>query len=260
MFKEIIRFNMIFILLLSGCVTLTHTEATTEDTTVEKHNLFMQQFFNGTVAAYGLVLNRDAKSTRQFKRIIKGVWKGNDGFMSEKVYYSDGQQAEREWCIHLIDNNHFAGVATNVVGVIQGEQHDNAIHMLYHPNGEIYFADNLHTKGQAFASYRSLPFQSIYSLLTASSWYGGIRAATSLERQNIKPALKNTITYTYKDIGAFCQHISKDWQQRHSDSNTNLTNNVWMYKVNKNIVIEKITIQDRNLEVGEVIASLQRIN
>lgn len=255
MLKKLFSINAIF-LILSGCASLQHNDVLDTKPGVERHNLFIQQFFDGEIVAYGLVLNRDQKSKRQFKRVIKGVWKNDDGFMSEHVYYTDGSQARREWCIHIIDDNHFTGVSTNVVGVIQGEQYENHIHMVYHPAQDIYLADNLHSQGQLFASYRSLPIQNIYSLLTLSTWYGGLKAAAALERGTIKPALKNTITYTYKDIGPFCQRVSKDWNQHLSESI--LIDNVWMYKVSKNMVMEKVDISEHNFQIGEVIATLQR--
>jgi hypothetical protein len=248
---------LIFIsMIITGCashVTTTTTESQPNNTA----GLTIQSFFTGTVTATGVVINRDKKSTRQFTRTIKGKWNGDNGVMQETVRYTDGVTAERGWCIHLIDAHHFAGVSTDVDGVIQGSQDGDEIQMLYRPSQDIYASDNLHTAGESIELFRRSPLENIFSLLTSGSLYSTTKAITTINRENIKP-LRNHVTYSYDDAGPFCNKVREIWHQHNQTMKTTLTNKVWIYAIDKNNALEKISIFKKNLEVGEVIQSLYK--
>jgi len=43
----------------------------------------MKTFFDGKLAAYGMVQNRDGKVIRRFRADLIGSWKGNKGLLEE---------------------------------------------------------------------------------------------------------------------------------------------------------------------------------
>jgi hypothetical protein len=255
MFKKIFRLA-ILLLLLSGCTSGTFLPEKISHKLFNSSSFTIQNFYSGDITAYGIVLNRDGKSTRQFKRTMQSMWRNGNGIMHEEIAYTDGVTLHRDWCMHMLDQNHFVGVVTDVDGVIQGTQYGEEIHMIYRPGTDIYSADKLHTVGEANALFRVSPGENLFSLLTAGSIYSQIKAVRAINRENIKPAM-DRVTYTIADIGPVCQKVRETWHQKPSEK-TILLNHVDLYAINKNVVIEKISIHKRNLEVGEVLASFER--
>jgi hypothetical protein len=248
--KKVIVFFIV--ILLSGCATRAAIHA--EDYAKYTPQLKIQHYFNGKTIADGVIFNRDDKLTREFHRTITGIWKHNHGLMTEKIRYADGARASREWCIHIIDEHHFIGVSTDVAGIIRGEQFGNVIHMTYRPSIAIDVIDNLHTPGEGVARFQHSPFTAMYSLFTAGSWYSGIKALNKLRHDDLTHTKKSPITAD--ELGAFCQTIKKHWRQQTTE--TNLTNDDWMYAVDKNKVIEKVAISQRNLVIGTIISSFEK--
>ena len=255
MFTLIFRL-VILSLLLSGCSSGTYLPEKISPKLFNSSSFTIQNFYTGAITAYGIVLNRDGKSTRQFKRTMQSQWKNGNGIMHEVITYTNGETLHRDWCMHMLDQNHFVGVVTDVDGVIQGTQFGEEIHMVYRPGTDIYSVDKLHTSGEANALFRVSPGENLFSLLTSGSVYSGIKAIRTIDRENIKPAMDRT-TYTLADIGPVCQKVRETWHQKPSEK-TLLSNHVDLYAINKNVVIEKISIHKRNLEVGEVLASFEK--
>jgi hypothetical protein len=246
----------LMLLFMAGCVT--QPAVKTENYSQQKPQLLMQSYFDGNIIGYGIVLNKNKKMTRRFKRTIKGIWKNDYGFIREQMNYTDGIQVNREWCIHLIDQNHFVGVSTDVSGLISGEQYGNAIHLKYRPSTDIDIQDKLHTADEAIIRFRQSSFENVYSLLVGHGVYSAVKAAATLQRENINPSLNHRVSsYTEKDIGEFCQRIQQKWAQK-PDARHHLFGEEWLYAIDSNNVIEMISIQQNNLELGEVIENLQK--
>lgn len=65
----------------------------------EKPVLDLQQYFNGTVDAWGVFQDRSGKVVKRFTVRIDAQWKGDTGTLDEHFEYSDGTRSRRVWTI-----------------------------------------------------------------------------------------------------------------------------------------------------------------
>ena len=91
----------------------------------------IREYFNGHVEASGVFLNRAGKADSYFHVKMLGKWKGDEGTLAEEFVYDDGKKGERVWTLKMIDDHHFTGTAHDIIGISQGEQYGNAVHMRY---------------------------------------------------------------------------------------------------------------------------------
>ena len=97
----------------------------------EKPVLDLQQYFNGTLDAYGVFTDRSGQVVKRFTVVMVCTWQGNEGTLDESFTYSDGTKQKRIWRLTKEANGRFTGRADDVVGVAQGESLGNALHWNY---------------------------------------------------------------------------------------------------------------------------------
>jgi len=111
---------------LSGCAS-----PSIEQYAQEKPVLDLQQYFNGTLDAYGVFTDRSGAVVKRFTVVMKCSWQGDDGVLDEDFVYSDGTLQKRIWRLKKLSNGRFSGRADDVVGEAQGESRGNAFHWTY---------------------------------------------------------------------------------------------------------------------------------
>ena len=97
----------------------------------EKPTLDLQQYFNGTLDAYGVFTDRSGAVVKRFTVLMKCQWTGDEGVLDEAFTYSDGTKQTRIWRLTKTGNGKFVGRADDVVGEALGESRGNAFHWTY---------------------------------------------------------------------------------------------------------------------------------
>ena len=113
-------------LALGGCAS-----QKIESYAAEKPVLDLQQYFNGTLDAYGVFTDRSGTVVRRFTVVMQCKWTGDEGVLDEAFTYSDGSTQRRVWRLTKLANGGFSGRAEDVVGVAVGETRGNAFHWTY---------------------------------------------------------------------------------------------------------------------------------
>jgi hypothetical protein len=95
--------------------------------------LIAQQFFNGDLAAHGVVKNRSGKVIRYFNATIKAYWENGVGTLEEKFIFNDGEIQFRTWKLapSKNDNSYFSATAGDVIGEGKGQSAGNAFNLHY---------------------------------------------------------------------------------------------------------------------------------
>jgi len=97
----------------------------------EKPVLDMQQYFNGTVDAWGMFQDRSGKVVKRFTVVIQCSWKDDVGTLDEDFSYSDGTRQKRVWTLKKGANGQYIGTAADVVGNAIGNTAGNALRWSY---------------------------------------------------------------------------------------------------------------------------------
>lgn len=93
--------------------------------------LDLQQYFNGTLDAYGMFQKRSGEVVKRFHVVIDARWEGNVGTLDERFTYSDGTTQQRVWTITKTGAQSYSGTAADVVGEALGERSGNALRWRY---------------------------------------------------------------------------------------------------------------------------------
>lgn len=97
----------------------------------EKPVLDMQQYFNGTVDAWGMFQNRKGEIVKRFTVVMHCSWQGDVGTLDEDFTYSDGSKQKRVWTLRKQANGQYIGTAADVVGEAIGNVAGNALNWKY---------------------------------------------------------------------------------------------------------------------------------
>ena len=93
------------------------------------------QFFDGTLDAYGVFEDWRGQATSRFHMVATAAWHGTGdnktGSMHEDFSYADGSKATRDWTFRMVDASTFIGTAPDVVGEARGTVYGNALHWVY---------------------------------------------------------------------------------------------------------------------------------
>ena len=93
--------------------------------------LDLQQYFNGTLDAYGVFTDRSGTVVKRFSVVMKCEWKGNEGTLDEDFSYADGSKQKRVWHLTKQADGRYTGRAGDVVGQALGESRGNTFHWNY---------------------------------------------------------------------------------------------------------------------------------
>jgi hypothetical protein len=97
----------------------------------EQPELRLEEYFNGTLDAWGMFQKRDGSVVKRFKVVIDAQWEGDSGVLDEHFTYSDGTTQRRVWRITKTDSDTYTGQADDVVGVASGRVSGNSLHWIY---------------------------------------------------------------------------------------------------------------------------------
>jgi hypothetical protein len=97
----------------------------------EKPLINIEQFFNGKLAAHGVVKNRQGQVIRHFSADISASWQGGIGTLDEHFVFSDGEKTQRIWTLKPNGVGKFIASANDVVGDSDMSVAGNAIFMEY---------------------------------------------------------------------------------------------------------------------------------
>ena len=115
-------------LLLTNCVS---NKMKPEDFKDKQPRLIIEEYLQGNVKAWGLLQNRSGEVTRQFSADLNGSWDGKQLILDEKFNWTDGEIQTRQWTINKIDEHHYEGTASDVVGVAKGFSYGPAFKFEY---------------------------------------------------------------------------------------------------------------------------------
>ena len=93
--------------------------------------LDLRQYFNGTLDAYGVFLDRSGKVVRRFTVVMNCSWNGADGVLDEDFIYSDGEKQKRIWRMKHLGEGRYTGTADDVIGTALGQSSGNAFRWGY---------------------------------------------------------------------------------------------------------------------------------
>ena len=121
-----ILLSFILIILLNSC-----SEMKPEDYKNTKPVIKIEEYFQGKVKAWGMLLSRSGQVKRQFTANMKGKFDGKNLILDETFIWNDGEKQERKWNIKKIDDNTYEGTASDVVGIAQGVSFGSAFKFEY---------------------------------------------------------------------------------------------------------------------------------
>lgn len=93
--------------------------------------LDLQQYFNGTVDAWGMFQDRSGKVIKRFTVVMDCRWDGDTGVLDEQFTYSDGTRQRRVWTLKKVGDHRYVGSASDVIGEAAGESGGNAFNWKY---------------------------------------------------------------------------------------------------------------------------------
>lgn len=111
---------------LSGCAAVSP-----ETYKAEKPALKMENYFNGTIDAWGIFTDRSGKVVKRFTVVMRCKWEGDTGTLDEDFVYSDGTKEKRVWTLKRVAEGRYVGTAADVVGQAQGVVSGNALQWKY---------------------------------------------------------------------------------------------------------------------------------
>ncbi len=93
--------------------------------------LQLDQFFNGEMTAWGVVMNRSGVVTRRFVATLNGQWDGPNGVLKEEFIFDNKEVQKREWKLKKVGENQFEGTASDVEGLGKGQTSGFAMNWKY---------------------------------------------------------------------------------------------------------------------------------
>ena len=115
------------VVLLNGCSTTSEGNVYAD----QKPTLSLQQYFNGTLDAWGMFQDRSGKVVKRFTVVIQCKWEGDTGTLDEDFTYSDGTKQRRIWTLKKVGPNKFIGTASDIVGEAIGITDGNTLRWKY---------------------------------------------------------------------------------------------------------------------------------
>jgi len=112
--------------LLQSCSSVPVTEYADNSPT-----MVVEEFFNGSLTAHGIVKDRSGKVTRYFSASIKADWVDGVGTLDEVFKFDDGEEQTRIWKLTRDESGGYVGTANDVVGSSALEVSGNSLFLDY---------------------------------------------------------------------------------------------------------------------------------
>lgn len=94
--------------------------------------LILEDFFQGTLTAHGVLKNRSGKVTRYFNATIEASWDDNGvGRLAERFEFNDGEIQHRNWRLEPTGEGRYRATAGDVIGPGYALVSGNAMKMNY---------------------------------------------------------------------------------------------------------------------------------
>lgn len=93
--------------------------------------MVVEEFFNGSLRAHGIVKDRGGKVTRYFNATINAYWIDGVGTLDEVFKFDDGEEQRRVWKLVRDDAGGYVGSANDVVGSSRLEVAGNSLFLDY---------------------------------------------------------------------------------------------------------------------------------
>jgi hypothetical protein len=91
----------------------------------------VEEFFQGSLAAHGVVKNRSGKVIRTFNATIDASWENGVGTLDEDFVFNDGEEQKRIWTLRRQPDGSYLGTAGDVTGEGTLRQSGNAVFLDY---------------------------------------------------------------------------------------------------------------------------------
>jgi hypothetical protein len=126
--KNMIRFSLLILSIgiLSACANVSVT-----DYAKNSPKLVLQEFFNGSLRAHGIVKDRSGKVIRYFNASIDASWVDGVGTLDENFVFDNGEKQQRIWTIIKDDTGKYIGTANDVIGSSQLKVSGNSLFLNY---------------------------------------------------------------------------------------------------------------------------------
>ena len=116
-------------LMINACTPHKVTEYTKEQPTLK-----LEEYFDGPIKAWGIIQDRKGRVTTRFDIKMEGSWENGVGTLKEDFDYyggNEGKTTKRVWTIHKIDDTHYKGEASDIIGSATGEIAGNSVRWSY---------------------------------------------------------------------------------------------------------------------------------
>lgn len=117
--------------LVAGLLVACSAPLQPEHYALEKPELDIERYFNGTLDAHGMFQDRSGKVIKRFTVVMRGSWVGGVGTLDEDFTYSDGTRQKRIWTLRKTGPGRYTGTAPDVVGSAEGIVAGNALRWKY---------------------------------------------------------------------------------------------------------------------------------
>jgi len=93
--------------------------------------MVVEEFFNGSLKAHGIVKDRRGKVTRYFNASINANWVDGVGTLDEVFKFDDGEEQTRIWKLVRDESGNYVGSANDVIGSSTLEVSGNSLFLDY---------------------------------------------------------------------------------------------------------------------------------
>ncbi len=121
------------LLVIASCMALVSCSQSLEKYKNNSPKLELDQFFQGSLVAHGIVQDFSGQVVRSFHAELVATWQGNKGLLDEKFYFNDGEIEYRCWYLTK-DGDSYVGTASDVEGEAKGSVVGNTLNWKYHLN------------------------------------------------------------------------------------------------------------------------------
>jgi len=122
--RTLLLLSLLILLTACGSASLEQHSTTTPE-------LKLEQFFDGELTAYGMVLDRSGNLIRRFEVKLLASWQGNQGQIKEWFEFDDGEKSTRVWRLEKTATNQYQGTADDVIGIAKGQTQGSALYWQY---------------------------------------------------------------------------------------------------------------------------------
>jgi hypothetical protein len=128
MTKNMIRCSLLILSIgiLSACASVSVT-----DYAKNRPNLVLEEFFNGSLRAHGIVKDWSGQVIRYFNASIDASWEQGVGTLDENFVFDDGEMQQRIWIITKDDTGKYIGTANDVIGSSELKVAGNSLFLNY---------------------------------------------------------------------------------------------------------------------------------